>query len=50
LVGDYDDAVALAHVTHLDEKADLAGEIVIPKSRINYFQTGADPRPDEEGG
>lgn len=34
----YRDCVVLSHVTHLDEKVDLGGEIVIPRERIDFYQ------------
>lgn len=39
LVGRYRHDIVLAHVTHLDEKVDLDGEIVIPRARIDFYQT-----------
>jgi hypothetical protein len=39
LVEGYRDCIVLRHVTHLDEKADLQGEIVIPRERVDYYQT-----------
>ena len=39
LFGVYADAVVLRHAQHLDEKTDLGGELVIPRDRIDFFQT-----------
>jgi hypothetical protein len=40
MLGAYRDAIVLGHVRHLDEKADLEGDLVIPRERIDFFQTG----------
>lgn len=39
LEGVYRDCVVLRHVHHLDEKADLQGELVIPRDRVDFYQT-----------
>jgi hypothetical protein len=41
LAASYRDAIVLRHVRHLDEKADLEGDIVIPRERIDFYQTTA---------
>lgn len=38
LAATYRDAIVLRHVTHLDQKADLEGELVIPRDRIDFYQ------------
>lgn len=35
----YRNEIVLAHVTHLDEKVDLDGELVVPRDRIDFYQT-----------
>lgn len=35
----YRDVIILSHVRHLDEKADLQGEIVIPRGQVDFYQT-----------
>lgn len=35
----YRDEIVLSHVTHLDEGQDLEGELVVPRARIDFFQT-----------
>jgi hypothetical protein len=35
----YRDVIVLSHVHHIEEKADLEGDVVIPVNRIDFFQT-----------
>ena len=35
----YRQDIVLSHVTHLDQKADLGGEVLIPRSQIAFYQT-----------
>jgi small nuclear ribonucleoprotein (snRNP)-like protein len=35
----YRDAIVLSHVHVLDQKTDLEGDVVVPRGRIDFFQT-----------
>lgn len=35
----YRNEIVLAHVRHLDQKVDLEGELVVPRGRIDFYQT-----------
>lgn len=39
LDGVYRDCIVLKHPHSLDDKADLEGELVIPRNRVDFYQT-----------
>lgn len=39
LIEEHRDCIVLRHAIHLDQKAELEGDVVIPAKSIDYYQT-----------